>query len=96
MHENIKKFSLEGEMFDDNIVEAKERLIFALETQMRDNGVVPILDMEPQFTLRYLEDKEKYAFELSVYGTKVGVDAAWVTSGVMNGKMVTRHTARTK
>jgi hypothetical protein len=96
LHENIKKFSLTGEMNDDNVVEERERLILFLENQMRDSGIVPVLDMDPQFTLNYMPDKEAYKFELSIYGTKVGKDTAWQTSGIMNGKPITKTTVLTK
>lgn len=97
MHDNIKKFFYDGELSDDdNIVETKERLIHHLETQMRDNGFVPVLDMDPQFTLDYKPEDEKYIFDLSIYGVKVGVQQSWQISGVMNGKPIMRHTVQTK
>lgn len=96
MHENIKKFSLSGEMNDASVEAQKESLIRNLETQMRDNGVLPILDMEPQFSWKYIPEENKYSFELSVYGAKVGIEAAWRNSGIMNGKIIAKTTAPIK
>lgn len=96
MHDEIKRFSLEGEIGDNNMVEAKERLITFLEAQLRDAGHVPALDLEPQFTLDYDRNTEKYNFELSIYGIHVGKEQACSTAGVMNGKTITRYIPQTK
>lgn len=97
MHDNIKKFSLAGTLADSsNIVESKERLIFALESQMRDNGVAPSLDLDPQFTLNYRPDSEDYAFELTIYGVKVGIQQSWRMTGISNGKPIMKSTALAK
>ena len=96
MHENIKKFSLSGEMNDENVEQEKERIIRNLETQMRDNGVVPVLDMDPHFSWKYVPEQNKYTFELSIYGTKVGKEAAWQISGIMNGKPIMKSTVQIK
>lgn len=82
---------MEGEIFDGNIVESKERLVFFVETQMRDDGVVPTLDMDPQFTLDYSPEREAYNFELSVYGSYVGSEACEV-AGTMSGIMIMKST----
>lgn len=93
MHENIKKFFLDGIVGDDeNLVQSKEFLIKNLEDQMRDNGFVPVLDMDPQFTLSYNVEKDYYDFNLSIYGVKVGRQQSWDVAGIMNGKTLTRST----
>ena len=88
MHDDIKRFSLDGEIDSSNLVEEKERLIQFLETQMRDSGFVPALDLEPQFTRNYVPAKESYSFELSCYGIHVGKVKAWELAGIMGGKTI--------
>lgn len=96
MHDEIKKFSLEGELQDTNLVTIKERLVFSLESLMRDYGFVPALDLEPQFTLDYKPDAQAYEFTLSVYGVHVGKEQAWSVSGVMDGKPIQKLTHQSK
>lgn len=93
MHDDINKFSLDGEIKDSgNIVEQRERLVNFLETQMRDEGIVPALDLEPQFTLDYNSETEGYNFQLTVYGIEVGKEEAWQVAGVMSGKPIAKYT----
>lgn len=94
MHDDIKRFSLDGEIGDSNVVEAKERLVAFLESQMRDNGCVPCLDLEPQFTRSYNVESETYDFELSVYGIHVGRTKACDLAGIMGGKMISKSTPK--
>jgi hypothetical protein len=96
MHDNIERFYLTGELNDDNIVQAKENLIYFLESQMRDTGFVPVLDLEAQFTLDYQPDRELFVFELSVYGAEVGEGQSWETAGIMGGKLIMKHTHPSK
>lgn len=96
MHDTIKKFSLHGELDDRVVVQAKERMIAFLESMMRDKGCVPSLDLDPQFTTRYIAEKEKFEFDLSVYGIYVGREESCSVSGVTNGKKIPRYTVRNK
>lgn len=86
MHEKVYDFTLEGEIADGNLVQSKAELIKAIEDGMRDGGYVPLLDIDPQFTLTYKPEEEKYDFVLTVYG--VENDNPWEISGVMYGKTI--------
>jgi hypothetical protein len=97
LHEDIKTFFLEGEVSDNNLVETKERLIMALESIMKDRGFVPVLDIDPQFTLDYIPELEKYNFKLTVYGVKLENEGeAWEIVGLMNGKKIMRYIPKPK
>ena len=96
MHDEIIRYSLEGTIGDGNIVEQRARLIDSLEGQMRDMGAVPVLDLDPQFTLDYKPDSETYNFSLSVYGTYVGGTNSWQTAGVTSGTTISRYTPQSK
>lgn len=69
----LKKFSLDGEIADDAILPRK-RLYFQklLETQMKDSGYVPVLDLDPQFYISYNKYKDTYDFVLHMFGIYVG------------------------
>lgn len=96
MHDDIERFSLDGEIDSSNLVEAKDRMVHFLETQMRDAGFVPALDLEPQFTREYNPETEKYNFVLSVYGIRVGRAKACETAGIMGGKTILSYTPKHK
>jgi len=96
MHDEIERFALDGEIDSSNLVEAKDRLVHFLEQSMRDAGFVPALDLEPQFTREYNPETEKYNFQLSVYGIKVGRTRACELAGVMGGKTILSSTQRPK
>jgi hypothetical protein len=96
MHDEIRKFSLEGLLGEPNIVETKERLVSYIENLMRDYAYVPALDLEPQFTLDYSPEDGGFKFTLSVYGVQVEKEKAWETSGIMNGNKIPRYTPQTK
>lgn len=95
MHDEIIRYDMAGEISDENIVENKERLVFFLETQMRDEGVAPVLDMEPHFTLDYSPERELFEFQLSVYGSYVGSNACEI-AGTMAGKTIWKSIPPTK
>ena len=72
-HRPIKKFSLEGKIYDDaSIWKLKEAYLDLLDFQMRCCGYVTRLDIDPQFTIQYNESSETFSFWLSVYGVYVG------------------------
>lgn len=99
MHDEIIRHSLKGRISDGNIVQQRERLIHFIESQMKDEGCVPSLDLDPQFTLDYDPSSETYEFELTVYGIYIGkenvCEAVGMTSGVrieknkLGNKMIT-------
>src|SRR5690349_4032437 len=97
MHDEIIRYSLEGELSDSNIAERKARLVEFIESQMRDQGVVPALDVDPQFTLNYNPEKGTYQFWLSAYGVFLGKEKdVWGIAGVMSGKTLFKHTPLSK
>jgi hypothetical protein len=72
-HKPIKRFSLEGSIYDEaTIPRLKEEYVRLLTTEMRYNGYVPRIDIDPDFTIEYVEYGSTFKFELSVYGIYVG------------------------
>jgi hypothetical protein len=96
MHDDIRKFTLEGEVAETNMANTKDRLVHHIESLMRDYSYVPALDLEPQFTLDYLPEDETFKFNLTVYGIKVEKGKAWSTGGIMSGKEIPKYTPQPK
>jgi len=96
MHDEIRKFYLEGEMAETKIVETRERIVMHLENMMRDYGFVPSIDNEPQFTLDYNPEAESFSFKLTVYGVKVDKEKAWQVSGMTSGKEIPKYSPLVK
>ena len=96
MHQEIVDFHLEGEVLEQNLVKQKETLVRAVEDGMRESGHVPILDIEPQFSLEYqMGNVGKFKFHLTVYGVWVG-EESWDVAGVTNGKKILKYTQKPK
>jgi hypothetical protein len=97
MHDEVTRFPLEGVLTDKlNLAQHKERMVHFLEGDMRDNGFVPLLDMEPHYTQSYDPAGEHFVFKLSVYGVFVGKEKAWDVSGMMSGKIIPKYTPQAR
>lgn len=97
MHDDIIRYSMSGEITDANLESHKAQLVSFVETQMRDDGVVPSLDLDPAFTLDYDHERDVYKFVLSVYGIYVGTGGdLWGTAGVTSGKKIMKYTPLAK
>ena len=72
-HKAIRRFSLDGTIHDESAIpRLKIEYIRLLVSEMRIAGYSPKIDLDPDFTISYNEDKENFKFELSVYGIYVG------------------------
>ena len=49
---------------------------------MKLNGYAPRLDIDPNFTIYYNQDKDYFEFILSVYGTYIGRKKTECTEGI--------------
>ena len=59
--------------------------------QMRDRGYVPILDLEPQFSIKYNEKKDTYSFNLEMFGVYVGKKKAQEIEGFSGQQFYKRN-----
>lgn len=72
-HKAIKRFSLDGNIHDDSaIARLKSEYIKLLIAEMRLSGYVPRLDINPDFTISYNEEKRYFEFKISLYGIYIG------------------------
>lgn len=82
----IQRFQLEGEFDDNSMIKVKENAIRILTGIMKDQGFVPVLDLNETWLTRLVGTKFEY--RLILQGVHVGVDKAWDYAGVTNGKPV--------
>lgn len=73
MNKKLKSFGMQGQIADDaSIPRLRKHYENIIETDMRTQGYVPILDLDIQFSLEYDEPTNTYNFEIIVYGVYVG------------------------
>lgn len=91
MHDDIRGFHLKGELADEaDILVEKQKLVSEIEVMMRDNGFIPVLDLDPQFGRYYDTEADKFKFRATVYGVKD--KDAWSNTGMSSGKVMTSTT----
>jgi hypothetical protein len=96
-HKTIKSFKLEGIIKDDaSIGRLKIEYIRLLTIQMREDGFVTRLDMDPDFTIYYNSDKEYFEFILTIYGTYLGRKKSKCVEGMDGTLAVPIHKSKLK
>jgi hypothetical protein len=72
-HKPIKRFELEGTIYDDShIYRLKNEYIRLVTIEMRISGYVPRIDIAPDFNIEYNEKTQSFNFKLLVYAIYVG------------------------
>lgn len=88
-HKTIKKFDLDGQIHDECAVpRLKNEYVRLLCMQMKSEGYVPRIDIDPDFTVDYVEEKEIFKFKLSVYGVYVGKRSSEWIAGIDGYKAI--------
>ncbi len=86
-HKKINRFQLEGSYGDDSdIVRLKEKYIQTLQGDMRMDGYVPVLAIDPAFSTVY--DGKNYNFLLTIHGVYVGKQKAQIVYGIDGQKEI--------
>ena len=92
MNKKLKSFGMQGQIHDDAAIPRLrleyERLI---ESDMREQGYVPILDLDIQFSLLYDEEQNKYEFDLVMYGVYVGKKKAHLYEGFSGQSLIPKE-----
>jgi hypothetical protein len=92
MNKKLKSFVMQGQIHDDAAIPRLrleyERLI---ESDMREQGYVPILDLDIQFSLLYDEEQDQYEFDIVVYGVYVGKKKAHLYEGFSGQSLVPKQ-----
>lgn len=72
-HKSIKKFGIEGTLYDEAHTDRLKREYLALVIlQMKTEGYVVRADIDPDWTMAYINPAKGFKFKLSVYGSYVG------------------------
>jgi hypothetical protein len=87
-HKPIKVFKIAGIIKDDAAI-GRLRLEYVkmLVQDMRENGYVLRLDIDPDFTIQYNNKHEYFEFKLSIYGTYIGRKKSKWTVGIDGTEM---------
>lgn len=94
-HKAIKRFHLDGHILDDSSFwRLKDQYVKLLTNEMRLSGYVPRLDIQPDFTLDYNQQKQYFEFELSLYGIYLGKKQSQWIDGVEGTLIVYTQTNR--
>ena len=83
----IRRFAIEGEFVESKFVQSRQTYRSLLLNMMREDGFVPLLDVNPTFITTWLGG-EKYKFSYTMQGVYVGKETAWRTDGMMDGKLI--------
>lgn len=95
LHKNIRRFHLEGEIYDDSIImRIKEEYILMLKSMMRCKGYLIRYDIDPDFSLQY--NGKTFDFVLSVYGVFVGKKKAQCFDGIDKNALISNTTQKSK
>ena len=86
-HKSIKRFQVSGTIKDDAyMIQARSTYINVLMSEMRQKGYVPLLDVDPAWSLKM--NNEKYDFLLTIHGVYVGKKRSKEIYGIIGQKEV--------
>ncbi len=90
-HRKIKRFQIEVQ-FNDNsqLISLRPQYENLLTQDMRGNGYVRVLDIDPAFSVEFTG--ETWKFLMSIHGVYVGKRKAWQLEGTSQGKFLPRTT----
>jgi len=91
LNRNIKSFYINGIIkSDSDISRLKEMYLKLLTDEMRSKGYVPVLDLDPQFSIKYNHEKDIYSFQLEIYGVYLGTRKAQEIEGFSGQHFIPR------
>jgi hypothetical protein len=94
-HKKIRKFSMEGEFFEDSQIPV---LRAQFETLMihdaRSRGYIPVLDLDPLWSTEYDIINDRWKFVMAIYVIYVGRRRAQECEGWTSGKLMPRSTQK--
>ena len=94
-HKNIKRFQINGEIYDEAAIpRIKEQYIDLLKFMMKHKGYVIRYDIDPDFTVEYTG--KGFKFLLSIYGVFVGKRKSQCLSGIDKNKAISLPTQKSK
>lgn len=86
LHKTIHKRQISGTINDDkDLVRMKMHFMNLLLTSAEDEGLVPVLDIDPSYTLNLVNGH--YDFKLTVYFIHIGKKKAKLYAGISENKL---------
>lgn len=83
-HRPIHRFGFDGHLKDDaDIIRLKENYRALIIEGMREDGYVPVLDLDIFWSTQYDSNKKRYTFRMTVYGVYVGKRKAYAIEGMV-------------
>ena len=96
-HKRIKRFQIDGIFKDDSdMIRVRAQYESMTVQSMRGDGYIPVLDIDPTFSVSYNSEDKIWSFILTLHGVYVGKVKAWHIEGISNNKMLPRSTQRDK
>lgn len=83
----IRRFKLEGITTEKNLVRNQATFRKTVTDMMRDEGFVPVLELDPIFTRHWLEG-DKFEFSYTMQAVHIGKEKSWLTEGILAGKVI--------
>lgn len=91
MNRKIKQFGFSGVIADDSAIpRMREQYRKMIEDGMREDGYVPVLDLDPIFNISYNEDKNTYDFSMYIHGVFVGKKKSKEYHGYSGQRLIPR------
>jgi hypothetical protein len=92
MNKKLKSFGMQGQIHDDSAIpRLRKQYENLIESDMRSQGYIPILDLDIQFSLDYDEPNDTYAFEIVVYGVYVGKKKSYLYEGFSGQNLIPKQ-----
>jgi hypothetical protein len=83
----IRRFQLPGTVAGNKIVQSRDTCRKELITMMKDEGFVPLLDVDPVWEQSWVKD-DVFEFVYTWQGVYAGEEKAWLIEGNLGGKMI--------
>ena len=94
-HKRIKRFQIDVEFLDDSdMIRLKAQYESLLTQQMRGQGYVRVLDIDPAFSVEFTG--ETWKFLMTIHGVYVGRRKACQVEGIQQNKLIPRSSHLTK
>jgi hypothetical protein len=75
---------------DSAMISTRSEVERVILQHMRDNGYIPVLDIDPAFSVSYNEQHDRWFFKITIHGIYVGKRKSWKYEGVSNGKFMAK------
>lgn len=83
----IKRYQIPGQVAGSKLIQARETQRKAIIAMMKDEGFVPLLDVDPVWEQSWVKE-DVFEFMYTWQGVWAGKEKAWQIEGNLGGKMI--------